>query len=681
MIWVRFCIQKANLFVHNTIGMIDRTTIDRIFDAARIVDVVGEFVSLKRRGANYFGCCPFHNERTPSFSVNPARNIYKCFGCGKAGNPVNFVMEHEHLGYADALRYLAKKYNIVIEEKEQTPEERQLSDRRESLMVVSAYAARTFHDNLFNTREGTAIGLSYFKERGFREDIIKQFELGYSLEARDAFTQKATKDGYKEEFLVETGLCIKGERSVFDRFAGRVIFPIHSLAGKVIAFGGRVLKTDKKTAKYLNSPESEIYHKSKVLYGIYQAKKSIVQNDKCFLVEGYTDVLSMHQAGIENVVASSGTALTVEQIQLVKRFTPNITVLYDGDPAGIKASLRGIDLILQEDMNVKVLLLPDGEDPDSFSRTHSASELETYMRNNETDFITFKARLLLDDAKGDPIKRSQLITDVVQSIALIPKPITRAVYLRECSNMFEMDELMLTETADAIRRKATNEQRRGNSQKVDHIAGSPPSTITSSETDKPIAEVPHEQVHAQKELELVEQEIIRLMISYGHQTLIELNEETGEIGMTVAGYIINELCSDELDIQHPLLHKIFEEYKQLVHNGTAIECQYFIRHPDPEISRLAASLVEPKYILSNIHKRHGATVKTEENSLHEVVPISVLAYKNKRVMMRLNEITLNIKQAEINKDEELLETLYAQYKNLTQIKKMLGHTLGNRIYH
>ena len=656
--------------------MIDRTTIDRIFDAARIVDVVGEFVTLKRQGVNYFGCCPFHNERTPSFSVNPARNIYKCFGCGKAGNPVNFIMEHEHLSYPDALRYLAKKYSIPIEEKELTPEERVQSDRRESLMVLSAYATRTFHDNLFNTREGTAIGLSYLKERGFRDDMIKTFELGYSLEARDAFTRKAFKDGYKEEFLVETGLSIKGERGVFDRFAGRVMFPIHSLSGKVIAFGGRVLKTEKTAAKYLNSPESEIYHKSKVLYGIYQAKKNIVQKDKCFLVEGYTDVLSMYQAGIENVVASSGTALTVDQIQLIKRFTPNITVLYDGDPAGIKASLRGIDLILQEDMNVKVLLLPDGEDPDSFARSHSASELEAYIRTNETDFITFKAQLLLEDAKNDPIKRSQLITDVVQSIALIPQSIKRSVYLKECARMFEMDEQMLTQTADVIRRKKDSDQRRMDTRKTDQGIQQPDSQNIIPDSQTPNI-VSHEQSREQKTMTNAEQEIIRLLLRYGQETLVELDEETGEIGMTVASYIINELCMDDLDLQRPILRKIFEEYRQLLHNGAIVSEQYFTQHPDPEINRLVAGF-ESKYVLSAIHRRNGGTVKTEEDSLCEVIPKSILAYKNKRVLMRLKEISLAMQQAENDNDTERVETLCMQHKELSQLKKKL--TLGERVY-
>ena len=666
--------------------MIDRTTIDRIFDAARIIDVVSEFVTLKRRGANYIGCCPFHNERTPSFIVSPVKNIYKCFGCGKAGNSVTFIMDHEQLGYPDALRYLAKKYGIPVEEKERTPEEEQQSDFRESLMVISAYAARVFQEQLFNTREGTAIGLSYFKERGFREDIIKSFELGYSFETRDAFIRKALKDGYKEEFLVETGLGVKTEeRGVFDRFSGRVMFPIHSLSGKVIAFGGRVLKTDKKVAKYLNSPESDIYHKSKILYGIFQAKKSIVQNDKCFLVEGYTDVLSMHQAGIENVVASSGTALTVEQIQLIKRFTPNITVLYDGDPAGIKASLRGIDLILQEDMNVKVLLLPDGEDPDSFARSHSASELEAYIRTNETDFITFKAQLLLDDAKNDPIRRSQLITDVVQSIALIPQAIKRSVYLKECARMFEMNEQMLAETANVMRRKKADDQRRADARNATSDIRYPISDIGKSDIGK--SDIGKSDIGksdigksdiGHRNIENAELEIIRLLLRYGQKMLVKPDEETGETGMTVANYIIHELSMDELDLQQPILHRLFEEYRQLIHNGTIVGEQYFTQHPDPDISRLVAGF-EPKYELSKIHCRNDTTVKTEEDSLREVVPKSILAYKNQWVMVRLSEISLAMQQAENDKNIDRFETLCMQYKELAQVRTEL--TLGKRVYY
>ena len=400
--------------------MIDHNTVEKILDAAHIVDVVQEYVPLKKRGVNMLGLCPFHNEKTPSFTVSPAKGIFKCFGCGKGGNSVNFVMEHEHLSYPEALKYLAKKYHIEVEEKEATPEELQKQNERESMLVVSAYAARQFTENLFNSDEGISVGLSYFKERGFRQDVLKKFEIGYSFNKWDAFTTKAVSDGYKHEYLVKTGLSIQKEERYFDRFSGRVMFPIHSLSGQVLGFGGRILKTDPKTAKYLNSPESEIYHKSKIVYGIYQARKAIMVEDKCYLVEGYTDVLSMHEAGVENVTASSGTSLTQEQVRLIKRFTQNITILYDGDDAGIKASLRGLDLVLEEGMNVKIVLLPDKEDPDSYSKKVSNEEFNRYLKEKETDFIRFKTQLLLEEAQNDPVKKVNLIRDIVRSIAVIP---------------------------------------------------------------------------------------------------------------------------------------------------------------------------------------------------------------------------------------------------------------------
>ncbi|HPW27311.1 MAG TPA: DNA primase, partial [Tenuifilaceae bacterium] len=385
--------------------MIEQQVVDRIIAAADILEVLQDFVTLRKRGVNYLGLCPFHNEKTPSFTVSPSKGIYKCFGCGKGGNVVNFIMEHEHLGYVDALKFLAKRYNIEIVEKEATPEELEQRNERESLMVVSAYAQKYFSNILHKHSDGKNIGMAYFRERGFHDNIIEKFQLGYSLDQRNAFTRTALHDGYKLDYLVKTGLTIEGkDGNPFDRFAGRVMFPIHSLSGRVIGFGGRVLRTDTKTAKYLNSPESEIYHKSEVLYGIFQAKKAITQEGKCFLVEGYTDVISLHQAGVENVVASSGTSLTHDQIKLIKRFTSNVTILYDGDAAGIKASLRGIDMVLEEGLNVKIVLLPDGEDPDSFARSHSASEVLKFIDEHETDFIRFKTLLLLDDAKNNPIK-------------------------------------------------------------------------------------------------------------------------------------------------------------------------------------------------------------------------------------------------------------------------------------
>ena len=407
------------------------------------------------------GLCPFHNEKTPSFTVSPAKGIFKCFGCGKGGNSVNFIMEHEQLSYPEALRWLAKKYHIEIEEKEETAEEKQLKDERESMMIVSDFAKNYFNRYLLKENEGRTIGLSYLKERGIRDDILKKFELGFCPDGKDLFTQAAQREGYKIDFLEKTGLTVRRDDWVADRFAGRVMFPIHNIAGRVIAFGGRILKDDKKTAKYLNSPESEIYHKSRVLYGIFQAKREIIRLDKCFLVEGYTDVLSFHQAGIENVVASSGTALTPDQIRLIKRFTPNVTIIYDGDEAGIKASLRGIDLVLEEGVNVKVLLLPEGEDPDSFARSMSASQLAEYIKANETDFIKFKTRLLLDSTENDPVSRARLISDIVRSIAVIPDAITRSVYIKECSRLLDVQEgVLYTEIRKILQKESEDLQRK-----------------------------------------------------------------------------------------------------------------------------------------------------------------------------------------------------------------------------
>ena len=439
--------------------MIDRSTIERILDAAQIVDVIQEFVPLKKRGVNYLGLCPFHNEKTPSFTVSPSKEIFKCFGCGKVGNSVNFVMEHEHLTYPEALKYLAKKYHIEVVEKELTQEELEKQNERESLLVVSSYAARQFTENLFHTDEGISIGLTYFKERGFRQDTLKKFEVGYSFEKRDAFSKKALEDGYKQDFLVKTGLSVQHEDRIFDRFSGRVMFPIHSLSGQVLGFGGRVLKTDVKTAKYLNSPESEIYHKSRILYGIFQARKSITQEDRCYLVEGYTDVMSLHEANVENVVASSGTSLTQEQVRLIKRFTQNITILYDGDAAGIKASLRGIDLVLEEGMNVKIVLIPDNEDPDSYSKKLSNEEFLKFLKENETDFIRFKTQLLLSEANNDPVRRADLIRDVVKSIAVIPEAITRTVYIKECSTVLEVSEPILYHEVNKLRQQKSFQDR------------------------------------------------------------------------------------------------------------------------------------------------------------------------------------------------------------------------------
>src|SRR5512133_793548 len=534
--------------------MIDKPTIERILDASQIVEVVSEFVQLKKRGVNYLGLCPFHNEKTPSFTVSPAKEIFKCFGCGKVGNSVNFVMEHEHLTYPEALKYLAKKYHIEVIEKELSQEELEKQNERESLLVVSAYASRQFQENLFETDEGVSVGLAYFRERGFRQDTLKKFEVGYSYEKRDGFSKKALEDGYKQDFLVKTGLSIQHEDRIFDRFAGRVMFPIHSLSGQVLGFGGRVLKTDVKTAKYLNSPESEIYQKSRILYGIFQARKSITQEDRCYLVEGYTDVMSLHEANIENVVASSGTSLTQEQVRLIKRFTQNITILYDGDAAGIKASIRGIDLVLEEGMNVKIVLLPNNEDPDSYSKKVSNEEFMKFLKDNETDFIRFKTQLLLSESSNDPVKKADLIRDVVKSIAVIPEAITRTVYIKECSTVLEVSEPILYNEVNKLRHQK-NFQDRNKYPGPEDLPVPPPVIIKAVERDAVTY--------------YSEKEIIRLLLKFGGVEFERsLNKEDGKEEMlTVSDYIVREITSDDLIFDHRVCEKIFADFRFHVEHG------------------------------------------------------------------------------------------------------------------
>src|SRR6056297_1038382 len=522
--------------------MIDHNTIQKIIDTADIVDVVQDFVNLKKRGVNYLGLCPFHNEKTPSFTVSPSKGIYKCFGCGKGGNVVNFIMEHEHLSYPEALKYLAKKYHIEVEEKERTAEEIKQHNERESLLVITEYANKYFKNNLFQHDDGKAIGLSYFRERGLNEATIKKFELGYSLDQRDAFFNAARAKGYKKEYIVKTGLVIEKENSLYDRFRGRVMFPIHSLSGNVVGFGGRILKSDAKAAKYLNSPESDIYHKSKVLYGMYQAKQTITKADKCYLVEGYTDVLSMHQNGIENVVASSGTALTEDQIRLIKRFTPNVTIIYDGDEAGIKASLRGIDMVLEQGMNVKVVLLPEGEDPDSFSKNMNVNELNKYIADNEKDFISFKLQLLKKETENDPVKKSQMINDIVRTVSVIPDGITRSVYIKNCSKELDVNEKMLYSEVNKKRRKYFEDKfKRAN---YNANAAIKQESVTPKQQQQSIEN---------KECNIQEREIIRLLINYGNKPLFNLEKED-ELGdketetIYVSDFIINELTKDDLEL-------------------------------------------------------------------------------------------------------------------------------------
>jgi len=649
--------------------MIDYATIERIIQIAEITEVVGDFVSLKRRGVNFLGLCPFHNEKTPSFTVSPSKGIYKCFGCGKGGNSVNFLMEHEHLSYPDALRWLAKKYHIEIAETEESAEELLQKNERESMMILNEFAWKYYSRMLNDTEEGRTVGLSYFKERGFRREIMERFQLGYSPEQRDAFVQEALKSGYKQEFIIKTGLGIEKNDRLFDRFSGRVIFPIHSLSGRVIGFGGRILRSDAQTAKYLNSPESEIYHKSATLYGIYFARNAMVKADKCILVEGYTDVLSMHQTGIENVVASSGTSLTEEQIRLIKRFTLNVTILYDGDPAGIKASLRGIDMILAEGMHVRVVSLPVGEDPDSYARSHSSSAMLDYLKENETDFIRFKTKLLIDDAGRDPVKRAQMIQEVVKSVAIIPDRIERTVYLQECSTMLGVDEQTLFTEAARIKRKQWETTRSG---KGDYV---PEPYRAPRQFDQPPSPAATEPAGSMFEAE--EREIIRLMINYPDKIVIELpgehHNETTTI--TVMDFFLQEMETDNLVPENPLYAKIFHEFQEKW-GQPGVNIQTMLTNSqDPEISHLAVDMLTPTHQISKIHEKGGAYVRSEDQIIKVVAPEVLASYRSKKVKQMIGVIDDQIHTLQGTDDDNQITGLLEDRRQLEELRKAYSREL------
>jgi len=647
--------------------MIDHSTIERILDAADIADVVSDFVTLKRRGVNMIGLCPFHNEKTPSFTVSPSKGIFKCFGCGKGGNVVNFIMEHESLSYPEALKWLARKYNIEVVEEEETEEQKQLKDERESLMIVSAFAQKYFTRTLWNENEGRTIGLNYFRERGFREDILKKFDVGYSPDGKAPFTEASQKQGYKMEFLEKTGLTIKRDNWIRDRFAGRIMFPIHNLAGRIIAFGGRTLKEETNTAKYLNSPESEIYNKSKILYGIFQAKREMAHSDKAYLVEGYTDVLSLHQAGITNVVASSGTSLTTDQIRLIRRFTNNITIIYDGDEAGIKASLRGIDLVLKEGMNVKVLLLPDGEDPDSFAKKTGANGFQEYLNKNETDFIEFKSLLLLKEAGNDPIAKARLITNVIQSVAIIPDTVTRSVYIKECSKLLSVSEDILYNEVRKQKRKQNDEFRK----KELRYRINPGAKSTSQEQPQ------------EKEptgLLIEEVEFLRFLLKYCKTDLFEEKiKNAGESRKIKVGeYMVEELEKDDLVPENELFRRIFYEVKNNLKNEQFNPWKYFIYHSDSTISKVATDLLSEKFIESKRWAKAGAFTEKEEEILDFLVPRIIYEFKLARIQFMLNEIEKAIDLASENNDFERVIEEQSKYINLKKVEKFLSDKLGNR---
>lgn len=669
--------------------MIDQLTINKIIDAAQIVDIVSEFVTLKKRGVNFVGLCPFHVDKNPSFYVSPSKNICKCFACGEGGSAVHFIMKHEQLSYVEALKYLAKKYNIEVEEKELTEEEQQAYNERESLFILNDFARTYFENTLHNHIEGKTVGLSYFKERGFRDDIIRKFQLGYSPEQRDAFTQEALKSGYKKEYLVKTGLTIEGENGyVADRFRGRVMFPVHTLSGKVVAFGGRILKKTENTGKYINSPESDIYHKSSVLYGLFLAKQAITKADCCYLVEGYTDVISMHQAGIENVVASSGTALTHGQIRLIHRFTTNVTVIYDGDAAGIKAALRGIDLLLEDGINVKVILLPQGEDPDSFARKQNAQSLTNYIKEHEVDFIRFKTELLLKEAGKDPIKRAALISDIVNSIAIIPDNIIRTVYIRDCSTLLEIDERVLVGEVNKNRLGYLEKQGTQKLQDSNSVSTSPNPTINQT---IPIAD----QSTTISKLDRYELSILYYLVRYGQKRIFEIDEveeNTSEqeqgipASMSVIEYIRFDLQRDGLWFQHPLYKQMLDEAVEHLIEEDFLPSRYFLAHPNPSISKITAEILEDRYELSKVHmKQFGDNVKKEDTPLAEErqlstsVPTVLTELKNAYILSNIKELTALVKQKQNEGDMEGVIDLLRQIKQLEEVKKALAKASGEQI--
>jgi DNA primase len=640
--------------------MILKSTIDRIMEATDIVEVIGEFVQLKKRGANYVGLSPFVNERTPSFTVSPAKGIFKDFSSGKGGSAVTFLMELEKFTYPEALKWLAKKYGIEVEETVDAPEDREADNRRESLMIVSGYAAKFFHESLLDTDEGIAIGLSYFKERGFSTETIKKFELGYSPDQWEAFTGQAIKQGYQEEFLTESGLSVKRDNgTLYDRYRGRVMFPIHSFTGRIIAFGGRTLKSDKNVPKYVNSPESEIYHKSNVLYGLYFAKKAIREEDNCYLVEGYADVISVHQAGIENVVASSGTSLTVEQVRLIGRLTKNITILYDGDAAGIKASLRGLDLILEEGLNVKVVLFPDGHDPDSYVRLVGTAGFKKHIEDNKKDFILYKTNLLLKEAGNDPIKKSEVIRDIVESIAKIPDSIKASVFIKECSHILQIDErALLTELNKMRQAKAKKDGQQQNGRMVTPVE------------DYPVEEYP-EVKEVPTETFAQEKEIVRLLLLYGNKMI----DWDGIANTYIGPFMVAEL--NDVEFEYPAAKAFMTLYSKEVENGVLPEDQHFIHHPDKGIVDLVITLIATKYTLSeNWYEMHNISTSDETDNMKATILSAIFHLKMHKVGKMLESLRNELQNAKTDEDQDILLT---QYMRMKKVEKTISDYLGSVI--
>ncbi|MCH5174418.1 MAG: DNA primase [Prevotellaceae bacterium] len=704
--------------------MIPQSTIDRIVDASNIVDVVSDYVTLRRAGASYKGLCPFHDDKTPSFSVSPARGVCKCFSCGQGGNAVHFIMAIEQMTYVEALRHLAKKYGIPVEEEQMTDEQRQHQNERESMFAVNEWAATYFSETMQNHQDGRSIGLAYFRSRGFRDDIIEKFRLGFCLDSPNAMSEEAVSKGYQEKYLVDTGLSVKRDNgTVYDRFRGRAMFPWIAVNGKVVAFGGRVLDSRTKGViqKYVNSPDSIIYHKANELYGIYQAKKTIAKEDMVYMVEGYTDVLAMHQCGIENVVANSGTALNEAQIRLLHRFTNNITLLYDGDEAGIHAATRSTDMLLAEGMNVKILLLPDGDDPDSFASKHNAQEFKKYVDANQTDFILFKSNLLLKDAQRDPIKKAKLTEDIVKSIAVIPDEIIRSTYVHECAEILGMDEAMLMRSANKnraaiienMKKEAQRERERQerlfaastssitenvelNEQLTATHADSTESNTSQMTDDSfasittPIAEnstndAPSAPLDASLNIRVwnsteqrligIEKMIISLVTRYGEQ-LIEIEDENGDtMQITLAEYVHADLSNDNLSLRSPLYAKMLSVTCTHIHDDGFIAHKYLINNQDEAISREAADLISDRYQLSSGNQM----TQTEEEQKVTYLSRLLLDYKNAIVEEELKQCNSDLTRPEIKNDINKMLEIMQRVKELGNIQRRLAKYLGDRV--
>jgi len=651
--------------------MITKNTIDKVFETARVEEVIGDFVQLKKAGSNFKGLSPFADEKTPSFMVSPVKQIWKDFSSGKGGNAISFLMEHEHYSYPEAIRYLAKKYNIEIEETEQSDEQKEQTSQRESMYLVSEFARNYFHDILLNSNKGKAIGLSYFKERGYTDETIKRFELGYGLDEWNAFTEEALAKGYQLEFLEKTGLTIVKADKKFDRFKGRVIFPIHSMSGRVLGFGGRILTSEKKAAKYVNSPESEIYHKSKVLYGIYHAKQSIAKEDNCYLVEGYTDVISLYQAGIHNVVASSGTALTPDQIRLINRLTPNITVLFDGDAAGIRASLRGIDLILEQGMNVRVVTFPEGEDPDSFAKQNSSEELQEYLEKNAQDFIRFKVSILMDEVQNDPVKKAGLIRDIVVSISKIPNNIQREIYVQECAKIMDISEKVLFDELAQLAKRELRDASKRPSQ----------SQQSSFEVVKNIPQA----LEKVDQLNRLEKKLIEILLLYGNKEVdfvdfIEHEDEEGHIKIVKEKYqnkVSNEIYlhmqDDEIEFSNDTFKKIYYDVIHQLNQDQQINSDAFINHEDSDIGQVVTDILmdDEKYTLSD-WERKEIYVKAKDRNLSKLVMDAILNLRRILIELKIKELLGDIH------DEEKNQGTLEMVKSYNDLKKLLYEKL-NRV--